>query len=216
MKAPRVANANKVATSTPILPHPTNSHKKNAKATARRGRVGRNQYTKDRDPVSESKMDSPRPSHSRDGEDGVNGGDTHGVAFLGNGSKAAKPRTMNPNRTSMTDLRKRAAGILEYISRTQVEMATETASSSNSSSSGSTAIQHVPVSRPALGRMASTNGASKLSRQMEESTDKEEDEREEFKVDEAVFKGLGSRQMMDLLTRQLVHWQKDYGKWGEK
>ncbi|KAJ8612069.1 hypothetical protein MRB53_037620 [Persea americana] len=99
------------------------SHKKQGRPVMKRGRVGRNQYTKDREIAHD---ESPRASHGKDdesttGNDGRNG-------LLANGSKPAKPKHMNPNRTSMNDLRKRISGIMEFLSRTQLEMATEKSS----------------------------------------------------------------------------------------
>jgi len=35
-------------------------------------------------------------------------------------------------------------------------------------------------------------------------------------VEEAAFKAMNSLQMMDVLTRELVMWQKEHGKWGER
>jgi len=189
------------------------SHKKNGRPPTRRGRVGRNQYTRDREPLPERKNDSPRLSHSRDCDEVCNGGsDGHGGNTVFNGSKPSKPKHMNPNRTSMNDLRKRAAGILEFMSRTQVEMAGErTPTVSNDR------LLAPPTPRPGLTRVASVNGASKLSHVMNGD---EQDVVQETDSSNALgasgFKQLNSLQMMDVLTRNLVLWQKEHGKWGDK
>lgn len=180
------------------------SHKK--KPITRRSRVGRNQYTKDRESAQEKK-DSPRASHSRGSDDAGNIQEGNGATMLSNGSKPSKPRHMNPNRTSMNDLRKRAAGILEYITRTQVEMAGQTTPRGKESNGSST-------TPPAKAKVAGPNGASKLSTRV----DGADGERKEGipGVDEAAFQEMSSLEMMDVLTRELVLWQKDYGKYGEK
>lgn len=111
----------------------------------------------------------------------------------------------------MNDLRKRAAGILEYITRTQVEMAgQQTPSSKDKDSSGSC----TPSFKFKTGNV---NGSSKLSSEVNGTQDEEErHERFGGSVDEASFKALSSLEMMDVLTRELVFWQKDFGKYGEK
>ena len=35
-------------------------------------------------------------------------------------------------------------------------------------------------------------------------------------IDEAAFAALSSLEMMEVLTRRLMKWQGEYGKWGEK
>jgi len=103
----------------------------------------------------------------------------------------------------MNELKKRAAGMLEFISRTQVELAAEKPPPNATMSHAATL-----TSRPPLGRTASIKGCSKLRREI--------DGDEEDRIDEVGFKGMNSHDMLDALTRRLVHWQKDHGKWGEK
>ena len=201
---------------------PSISHKKQPRSNARRGRVGRNQYTKEREPAPESKTDTPQPPHSRDSDEVFNGAsEVNGGHMVGNGSKPSKPRHMNPSRTSMADLRKRAAGILEYISRTQVELAGEKTPPNGGNNVSPminhvSAISHASALRPLLGRTMSVNGASKLSRQLDGGEDKVEAEKRKIGIEEASFRQMSSLQMMDVLTREIVHWQKDFGKWGDK
>ncbi|KAL9090566.1 MAG: hypothetical protein Q9159_001910 [Coniocarpon cinnabarinum] len=190
----------------------TTSHKKGAR-TMRRGKVGRNQYTRERDAAADARAEEARALHSRDGEDTARGGDS--IQFLPNGSKPARPRHMNPNRTSMNELRKRAAGILEYISRTQVEMAGEqTPSGSQTPSKGS--------SRTVNGKTATVSGNSKLSNEMPEGAEAfpkdaaSSTQTNEVGIEADEFKKMSSLQMMDILTREIVHWQHEHGKWGEK
>lgn len=190
------------------------SHKKGARP-ARRGKVGRNQYTRDRDAAADARAEAARALHSRDGEDGIVA-DANNL-FLPNGSKPARPKHMNPNRTSMNELRKRAAGILEYISRTQVEMAGErTPSGAHTPAKG--------VSNSATARPSSVTGASKLSNVVHGGDDDDDDrngadaptQEDRLKIEADDFKKMSSLQMMDVLTREIVHWQRQHGKWGEK
>jgi len=178
----------------PPLPKP--SHKKTGRPPARRGRVGRNQYTKDRDsrPDSSANADnntSPARSRSRDGEETPHTNGNHHHSNTNNeSSKASKPRYMNPNRTSMNDMKRRVAGILEFISRTQVEMAgTETAS------------RTITTSPPDHGGGNKEFG-NMLMKELEDGLDG--------------FGKLSGVEMMEVLTRRLMRWQGEYGKLGEK
>ena len=185
------------------------SHKKAVRPTKKK--VGRNQYTRDRDAAADVRAEAARTVHSRDGEDGH--GDTMG-RLLPNGSKPARPKHIsNPGRTSMNELRKRAAGILEYISRTQVEMAGERTPSGTQTPSKSS-------SKAPVAAASSASGASKLS-----NVDNQDEvtgiaRAEEGTVDSKVamekFKGMSALHMMDVLTREIVHWQQQHGKFGSR
>lgn len=108
----------------------------------------------------------------------------------------------------MNDLRKRAAGILEYITRTQVELAGQSIPSGKEKSGSST-----PSSRS---RTAGMNGSSKLSTEVLNDLEDVKRLEDRLDADESTFTELSSVQMMDVLTRELVLWQKDFGKYGEK
>lgn len=80
-----------------------------------------------------------------------------------------------------------------------------------------------PSPRVGLTRMNSELTTSKLSRQIDGAKyeDKEEvrkrrDKEGDCGIEEGSFEGLSSLQMMDVLTRELVLWQKEHGKWGER
>ena len=138
-------------------PAPRVSHKKTGRGQARRGRVGRNQYTKDREVQATTSHshshsrnaslleaqdhDTPlgrRRSRSRSvmndsrnypmGANGhahsyVNGTNLSGASVWGESGKPSKPKHLNLNRTSLNEMKRRVAGILEFISRTQLEFA---------------------------------------------------------------------------------------------
>ncbi len=172
------------------------SHKKTGRPPARRGRVGRNQYTKDRDSrpdgsVNADNNTSPARSRSGDGDDQphTNGHNYHSNNHNENG-KASKPRYMNPNRTSMNDMKRRVAGILDFISRTQVEMA----GTEMTSRTMTTSPPDHGGGNKALGQL--------LMSELEDGLDG--------------FGKLSSVEMMEVLTRRLMRWQGEYGKLGEK
>ena len=215
--------------STPI-PKPSH-HKKTGRPPARRGRVGRNQYTKDRDSRPDA-TDSPLRSYSHSGDAdksprclGNGNGNTSAGHIWGpnaENSKPSKPRYMNPNRTTMNDMKRRVSGILEFISRTQVEMAAANGhgaeiAATNPSSCAMTRT-HSAATLPA------TNGGNKTANQIaaspENSTVKGRDTVGEkipgTGVDVEAFRSLTSVEMMEVLTRGLMRWQGDFGKVGEK
>ncbi|KAJ5948793.1 hypothetical protein N7454_002100 [Penicillium verhagenii] len=197
-------------TPTPQEPTPARpSTRKSGRPPARRGRVGRNQYTKDRD-TNGTGTESPRRGHSHDiggespriggyGANGVhiNGGDT---------GRPSKPRHMHPQRTTMNEMKRRVAAILEFISRMQVEMAVAGENSSTPIGNGDQAqglllksmVDQIDNIMPSTisdgGESAPTDGGD-----MEKS-----------------FKDLSSVEMMDVLTRHLLKWQQEYGKFGER
>lgn len=201
-------------TAEPSAPAPKQTTRKSGRP-ARRGRVGRNQYTRDRE--VNGNMDgnytngnSPRRGQSRDGANGdspTNGGYTNG----GELGRPSRPRYMNPNRTTMNDMRRRVAGILEFISRMQVEMAAsgEQATPPNGENGGGSK-QNIAVATALVQNLVgdqSINGDTPTPDTAAQNgeTPKERD-----------FKDLNSMEMMDVLTRGLLKWQQEYGKYGDK
>jgi hypothetical protein len=97
----------------------------------------------------------------------------------------------------MSDMKKRVAAILEFITRTQFEMAGE----SMSLASGEAAekmIRNIADGLP----MIKVNG----DRRMDGSRESESGDSTVNKD----FKDLSCLEMMDVLTRQLVKWQKEF------
>ena len=115
--------------------------------------------------------------------------------------KPSKPRHMNPSRTTMNDMKRRVAGILEFISHTQVDMAgTATAMTTKSSSSTNTPFNG--------------NGTEKVGQLSGKAVNAALQDVDA--IDEPGFAGLSSLEMMEVLTRRLMKWQGEYGKWGDK
>lgn len=111
---------------------------------------------------------------------------------------------MNPSRTTLNDMKRRVAGILEFISHTQVEMAGIDASPRTTKSSTSTSTP--PDGHSIHNRQ---NGKNKLD--LAKATDKAMSDLEG--IDEEAFAALSSIEMMEVLTRRLMRWQAEYGKY---
>ncbi|KAH8701738.1 hypothetical protein BGW36DRAFT_394558 [Talaromyces proteolyticus] len=223
---PNEPEPSETAPETPIqpaepVPPPRQSIRKSGRPPARRGgRVGRNQYTRDRDTNGDS-INSPNSPHGgqyRDnGRDSPNMGGPNGIHANGTETgKAGKARHLNPHRTSMNEMKRRVAAILDFISRMQVEMAAsgETVTPPDGNGSGnenSSRTALVKGVQEQLGNLLSMNGEGAST---DGSTASVTDG--EVAGKERDFKDLSSVEMMDVLTRHLLKWQQEYGKYGEK
>ena len=184
---------------------------------ARRGGRGRNQYTRERDmntsgtETNNSPRGAGRYSHDVVGADSPrphrNGAHVNG----GESGKPSRPRYMNPQRTTMNEMKRRVAAILEFISRMQVEMAAAGESSSTPTSNGNGNGNGATLSKDVSARLEN-NSATQQSTDSDALIDnvigqipKEKD-----------FRDLSSVEMMDVLTRHLLKWQREYGKFGER
>lgn len=153
---------------------------------------GRNQYTKDRD--SHLHEDLPARSMSRDiarDKDESLSRPNHD-----SGPRHTKSRgTMNP-KISMTDLKRRANNLMEFITRTQVELANEPLSERNSPRQPASEAGNgeSPASQPTSGKddytTATVNGIPTPPLKS--------------------FKDMSCVEMMDVLTRDLVKWQREF------
>ncbi len=101
----------------------------------------------------------------------------------------------------MLEMRKRVAGILDFIQRTQLELAGE----SLSPASGEAAEKMMRGLADSL-PMIKTNGDGKGDSKVGE----DKGESEASTPPEKDFKDLSCLEMMDVLTRQLVKWQKEF------
>ena len=215
--------------STPV-PKPSH-HKKTGRPPARRGRVGRNQYTKDRDPRPDP-TNSPLRSHSRSGDadksprclGNGNGNTSAGYNWgpMAENSKPSKPRYMNPNRTTMNDMKRRVSGILEFISRTQVEMAAahgrgEEIAATNPSSCQMTKTHSTATLPTTIGGSKTVNKIpGSHGNSLVEDRHTVSEKIPGTGLDVEAFRSLSSVEMMEVLTRGLMRWQGDFGKIGEK
>ncbi|KAJ9155197.1 PHD-finger domain-containing protein [Pleurostoma richardsiae] len=166
---------------------PKRSHQKKGK--------GRNQYTKDRDIRDDA---SPARSQSRDVQNHDNG-TSHGKSSDHPKSHGRSKGGFN-SKVSMTELKRRATAMFDFISKTQLELAGEATPPNQESRRPSEhgtpdggpqiAVEDASGDKPADGADADTT-----ANQANAPKD---------------FKELSCVEMMDSLTRDLVKWQKEY------
>lgn len=173
---------------------PNSSHKKGMRSTHKKTK-GRNQYTKDRDVEADR---SPVRSMSRDTP-------KHDEPSINNGQKpervSSKSRTGAHSKISLNELKRRSAAFLDFIAKTQVELASEDqpefkperADTPKDRRNGTPQTQangspH-PAARKAEGAAGSPASQNSVSK---------------------AFKEMNCVEMMDLLTRDLVKWQNRY------
>lgn len=182
---------------TPDTPPPTAPTQTTSKPK-RTKKKGRNQYTKDRDLRDET---SPVRSQSRDVQAHDNGSTQHGHGHGRSAETSTKSHSRGKggfnSKVSMTDMKRKAHAMLDYISRTQVEMAGETTPPENESRRPS----NVTASQP------TENGLSAGDKRPSGTTNGESSASSDAPKD---FKELSSVEMMDHLTRDLVKWQKEF------
>ncbi|KAK3943150.1 putative histone deacetylase complex subunit cti6 [Diplogelasinospora grovesii] len=167
---------------------------------------GRNQYTRDRDAYDE---DSPARSVSRDrqrddhapasGNSKSWDDNHHHHRGGGKANSRAKHGGIN-SRITMTDMKRRAGAILDFISRTQVELAGETLAKVDGLAAASEAGMSAPGTTTATASATSAaNGTESKARQRNDDIRHEKN-----------FQDLNCMEMMDSLTRRLVKWQQEY------
>lgn len=187
----------------PANPPPSASHKKKAAPQPRK--KGRNQYTKDRD--TNEHEDSPARSMSRDI---ARNQDDHHVAHTKpsinephNKHSNSKAKGSMSSKITMSDLKRRANHLLEFISRTQVELANEPLSEKNSphqrATDDGTAADMPPIH---------INGTQ--SSDEKDCRDLTATKLPTLAVPSKDFKDMTCVEMMDSLTRDLVKWQKEF------
>lgn len=168
-----------MAPDTPPANHPPAvSHRKGGRPpNSRKGKLGKNQYTKDRD-LQEGDDQSPGRSQSRDVPKGDENGNSHKSSI--HDAKSARSKN-NGSKITMSDMKKRASGLLDFISRTQIEMAKE--SLPGTSPPEKDFNVETPEGVPAI-RVEETPGG---------------------------FEKLSCTEMMDVLAKKLIKWQNEFG-----
>jgi len=190
---------------------PTNPAPSRADRKRSHKKKGRNQYTRDRDGNDD---DSPARSLSRDIQKDDNGGGSNGGnngpaatkstggdgggGSGGHGKSGTKNKGGMSSKITMTDLKRRATALLDFISRTQVELAGEM--TPTGSDEGGEKANGEPASpgekHPDRDEKPSeASAAPVLNGDASQGKD---------------FKDLGCMEMMDSLTRRLVKWQQEY------
>lgn len=173
-------------------PKPAPAPKKGGRPPQKRhSRLGRNQYSKD---APTPATNGASPAANDDGPNSphissANGaGNGHDSSDGTTGNKQAKTKNWRLQKLSWHDIRRPAGAMQNYIAQRQVEMA------------GERSALAAAIQEPA----PTTNGDLNPS---------------EPKADEdeiVVFKGLSTLQMMDHLSRDLVHWQRLITEQNEK
>ncbi|KAL8954169.1 MAG: hypothetical protein Q9222_000053 [Ikaeria aurantiellina] len=217
-------------------------HKKTGRPPARRGRIGRNQHTRDRD--HNSRLEAPKqhnitgdatsPAHSNHSKEGENGSSRSANAAHNNNNlqhhhhhhrnwstelgKPSKPRYMNPNRTTMNEMKRRVAGILEFVSLTRVEMGAAAAEVPASSDIKSSAAQ-VSVTPPDRNDEQRPENDTTGNRESPIGTTNGEGSEVKRALDSVIqdleidrFRKLGSAEMTEVLMKGLIKWQGEFGK----
>ncbi|KAI9732946.1 MAG: hypothetical protein M1818_007379 [Claussenomyces sp. TS43310] len=204
-------NADPPASSQPVAPdtpptatpqQPSTSHKKGGRPPhGRKGKLGKNQYTRDRDHNGNDE-ESPGRSHSRDvvrGDDNHHGhGHGHGHGHRGvNGDSKASRSKGGGSKITFLDMKRKVAWMLDFISKTQLDMASETVSPPNGEAEAmirGLAGSIIPMLHQAESGEQQQRGAMEKG-----DGDSQKD-----------FRDLKLLEMMDVLTRMLVKWQKQY------
>ena len=155
----------------------------------RQGRLGRNQYTRDA-PTPTTNGTSPVPNIDAPNSPQIsvtNGvSNGHESSDGATGSKPVKSKNWRLEKLSWNDIRRPAGAMQNYIAQRQVEMAGEKSTSAP------------PVQPP------TTNGTQSPDTIKPDGDDIEK------------FRNLSTLQMMDDLSRDLVHWQRMVKEQNEK
>ncbi|OAQ98163.1 hypothetical protein LLEC1_03584, partial [Akanthomyces lecanii] len=162
----------------------SSSHKRTVKSNQKRVR-GKNQYTKDRDEIE----GSPARSMSRDIQRTAE--DSHPKSPSSDTRQSSKSNKAAASKMTMLDMKRRVAAIMEFISRTQVDLAAEAACQTSSSSGRAS-----PEKESMKSSVKNSSGA--LDGFADDS------------VTDKAFRELTCVEMMDVLTRNMVRWQNHY------
>ena len=194
-------------------------HKRTGRPSARRGRVGRNQWTRDRDSqpnTSKNHHSNTSPSHSQNSKDGRNsprvngnGNNNHNGSNNDGASKPyLKSRYTNPQRTSMIEMKRRVAAMLDFINQADRESATEVtlvSSRKTPASNGRTPVrmpdedqqQNHVATRQNEGKKMPGNGKAVPSVGAD--------------LDPERFRTLDVAEMKEMMKKVMLDWQKEFG-----
>ncbi|KAK0723802.1 hypothetical protein B0T21DRAFT_414167 [Apiosordaria backusii] len=181
-------------------PTPAASQAKTDKKKSHK-RKGRNQLTRDDEasPARSVSRDIQKDEHPPSGKGHHHHGDGVG--------KSGQPRSRGgmSSKVSMNDMKRRAAALLDFISRTQVELAGETAEEDTASTDVAKATTANPTSAPAASNGSNGTAADDSTQNTATAAPTSAPESQEME-----FRELGCVEMMDSLTRRLVKWQQEY------
>ena len=133
--------------------------------------------------------------------------------------KPSRPKHMNPNRTSMNEMKRRVAAILEFIARTQGEVPSRGMGMLTASASASASALTHNQPGGGGGKGEGKNGIGIIK---DRSSDLSLFPTPTPTVSQTQtqtltnFKHLSSGEMMRALALRLEGWQREFGKWGDK
>ncbi|KAF8429136.1 hypothetical protein EV426DRAFT_209822 [Tirmania nivea] len=129
--------------------------------------------------------------------------------------KTSKPRIPQP-KASITDMNKRVNAIMEFIQRTQLEMASDRSRTfivKSSASSPRVAKASPPAT--AVTKEVIMTDVSSTSAVPQITINGTVEKQEASMIPRMDITTVHSTEMMDSLTRKLVHWQQTFGKMGK-
>lgn len=182
----------------------SNANRKTGRPPARRVRLARNQYTRDTTNGDDGSTPSRDVAHDANGH-GTSPNGANGIN--GESGRSSKAKT-HPARTSLNEMKRRVAAILEFVGHMQTERGSQSHHTSGSASSkGANTPNGLKGPTPHL-PTASLIRAVEAG--LKESKSSEEDGVVRL-TDERDFSTMGSTEMMETLTKELVQWQTVYG-----
>jgi len=200
----KIAAGQKAKADTPPSGRGGAHNRKTGRPPARRGRLGRNQYTRDL-PINGDASDTPMRETSHDRNNAAGSPSGHGIN--GESGRSSKAKT-HPARTSMNEMKRRVAALLEFVGRMHTERGPQSQGQSSASASASSLGTTTPN-----GLSTTTLPTASLVKAIEVGLEKASNShngRVQIK-DEREFAGMNSVEMMETLTQQLVQWQSVYG-----
>ncbi|ETN40197.1 uncharacterized protein HMPREF1541_04473 [Cyphellophora europaea CBS 101466] len=201
-------------------PKPKNSRNRGGR------RVGRNQYTRDRD--FNGMLDSGTPMGDMSEHNGnANGRNSPGHYNInGESGRSSKAKT-HPARTSLNEMKRRVAAILEFVGQMQTQSSRHLAANKGGGRAGGGADQSGSGSSsekgtPAAAAATAAAGVASLVKAVQAATEDvaeaealdEDGDAAKGKLrfrDDGEFRDMGSTEMMEALTRELIAWQKVFG-----
>ncbi|KAI6709885.1 hypothetical protein PZA11_005395 [Diplocarpon coronariae] len=188
-------SSQQVASDTPPAPHPTPApHKKGGRPpNTRKGKLGKNQYTKDRDIPEHDEQYPPNRSQSRD-------------VVKGDGSVNLPPNNLTNNegkltrtkgghsKVTMADMKRRVTAILAFISQMEYELGESMPPATGDVTEKM--IRGLADGLPMI-KVNGGNGTSSQNHAFGDSSTRD-------------FKDLSCKEMIVELTKQLLKWQDEF------
>lgn len=192
---------------TPPVPSKSTSKSKSARNNRGGRRIGRNQYTRDRD-LNGDTDSAMRDDHNGNGT-GRNSPGSNNVN--GESGRSSKAKT-HPARTSLNEMKRRVAAILEFVGQMQTQSSRHPQPGKSSDKSGSGSEKGTPAAVAGVASLVKAVQAVTEDMAEIEAESGDADPKGKLKFrDDGEFRDMGSTDMMETLTRELIAWQRVYG-----